>query len=97
MTTAGGTNNAMQPTATTSSPSATTSGIQSVPTTNAVPEFLYQLTKMLTDNNREIIEWSNGKFINVVYAIIHFYSKLLFLNGCLTLHFSPSERTYRSN
>ena len=32
-----------------------------MPTTNTVPEFLYQLTKMLTDNNREIIEWSNGK------------------------------------
>ena len=31
-----------------------------VPSTNTVPEFLYQLTKMLTDNNRDIIEWSNG-------------------------------------
>lgn len=30
--------------------------------TNTVPEFLYQLTKMLTDNNRDIIEWSNCKF-----------------------------------
>merc|ERR1719157_289095 len=28
---------------------------------NTVPEFLYQLTKMLTDNNRDIIEWSNAK------------------------------------
>jgi hypothetical protein len=28
---------------------------------NTVPEFLYQLTKMLTDNNRDIIEWSNCK------------------------------------
>jgi hypothetical protein len=27
---------------------------------NSIPEFLYQLTKMLTDNNRHIIEWSNG-------------------------------------
>jgi len=27
----------------------------------SVPEFLYQLTKMLTDDNRSIIEWSNGK------------------------------------
>lgn len=26
-----------------------------------VPEFLYQLIKMLTDNHREVIEWSNGK------------------------------------
>lgn len=29
--------------------------------TNTVPEFLYQLTKMLTDDNRDIIEWSNAK------------------------------------
>jgi hypothetical protein len=27
----------------------------------SVPEFLYQLTKMLTDDHREIIEWSNAK------------------------------------
>lgn len=26
-----------------------------------IAEFLYQLTKMLTDNNNEIIEWSSGK------------------------------------
>mmetsp|Transcript_8098 Transcript_8098/g.8957 ORF Transcript_8098/g.8957 Transcript_8098/m.8957 type:complete len:633 (-) Transcript_8098:253-2151(-) len=26
-----------------------------------IAEFLYQLTKMLTDNNDEIIEWTNGK------------------------------------
>ena len=32
-------------------------------TANTIPEFLYQLTKMLTDNNREIIEWSDGKFV----------------------------------
>mmetsp|Transcript_17174 Transcript_17174/g.37569 ORF Transcript_17174/g.37569 Transcript_17174/m.37569 type:complete len:513 (-) Transcript_17174:390-1928(-) len=35
--------------------------ITATPNTNTVPEFLYQLTKMLTDNNRDIIEWSNGK------------------------------------
>merc|ERR1712232_1075128 len=28
---------------------------------NTVAEFLYQLTKMLTDDNREVIEWANGK------------------------------------
>jgi hypothetical protein len=29
---------------------------------NSTPEFLYQLTKMLTDHeNKEIIEWSNGR------------------------------------
>lgn len=27
----------------------------------SVPEFLYQLTKMLTDDHRDIIEWSNAK------------------------------------
>lgn len=27
---------------------------------SSVPEFLYQLTKMLTEDNREVIEWSNG-------------------------------------
>jgi hypothetical protein len=30
---------------------------------NSIPEFLYQLTKMLTDDNREIIEWSKGTII----------------------------------
>lgn len=35
--------------------------VSGTPNTNTVPEFLYQLTKMLTDNNRDIIEWSNGK------------------------------------
>jgi hypothetical protein len=30
---------------------------------NTVPEFLYQLTKMLTDDNRDIIEWAKGTFI----------------------------------
>ena len=38
--------------------------------TNTVPEFLYQLTKMLTDNNRDIIEWSNGKFHTIVECSI---------------------------
>ena len=27
---------------------------------SSVPEFLYQLTRMLTDDNKKIIEWSNG-------------------------------------
>jgi hypothetical protein len=27
---------------------------------NSVPEFLYQLTKMLTENNNDVIEWSHG-------------------------------------
>jgi len=30
------------------------------PNSNTVAEFLFQLSKMLTDDNKEIIEWSNG-------------------------------------
>ena len=32
------------------------------------PEFLYQLTKMLTDDNRETIEWCHGKFTTSMTA-----------------------------
>jgi len=41
--------------------------------TNNVPEFLYQLTKMLTENNRGIIEWSEGTFVCVLreFCAIH--------------------------
>ena len=28
---------------------------------NSVPEFLFQLTKMLTEDNREVIEWNHGR------------------------------------
>mmetsp|Transcript_12859 Transcript_12859/g.19692 ORF Transcript_12859/g.19692 Transcript_12859/m.19692 type:complete len:610 (-) Transcript_12859:2461-4290(-) len=42
------------------------SGNQELPGDNSTPhhpiaEFLYQLTKMLTDDNNEIIEWADGK------------------------------------
>lgn len=49
--------------ASSSIPISTSTGVlvAATPNTNTVPEFLYQLTKMLTDNNRDIIEWSNGK------------------------------------
>lgn len=33
---------------------------ESAPNSNTVAEFLFQLSKMLTDDNKEIIEWSNG-------------------------------------
>lgn len=99
MTTAGGTNNvAMQPPPppTSSSTEATNSGVQSVaPTTNAVPEFLYQLTKMLTDNNREIIEWSNGK----LHSCLHLSSLLTLETYFMSDHnlaLVPIY-TYRSN
>ena len=44
--------------------------VPAAPTANTVPEFLYQLTKMLTDNNRDIIEWSNGKCVASPYTIL---------------------------
>mmetsp|Transcript_22701 Transcript_22701/g.33803 ORF Transcript_22701/g.33803 Transcript_22701/m.33803 type:complete len:523 (-) Transcript_22701:560-2128(-) len=37
-----------------------TSGISNIPH-HPITEFLYQLTKMLTDNNRDTIEWCAGK------------------------------------
>lgn len=43
------------------SPSIAVIATSTLPSTNTVPEFLYQLSKMLTDNNRDTIEWSNGK------------------------------------
>lgn len=36
------------------------------PNNNTVAEFLYQLTKMLTEDNRDVIEWVNGKFPQAV-------------------------------
>ena len=36
------------------------SSASSAPNSNTVAEFLFQLSKMLTDDNKEIIEWSNG-------------------------------------
>ena len=35
------------------------------PAPNSVPEFLYQLTKMLTDDNSQYIEWANGKWLTL--------------------------------
>jgi hypothetical protein len=32
-----------------------------ITSSGSIPDFLFQLTKMLTDNNRDIIEWSNGR------------------------------------
>jgi hypothetical protein len=36
---------------------------------NNVPEFLYQLTKMLSDSNREVIEWSHGESKLIVIPV----------------------------
>lgn len=35
--------------------------VSAAPANNTVPEFLYQLTKMLTGGHNDIIEWSNGR------------------------------------
>ena len=64
-----------------------------MPTTNTVPEFLYQLTKMLTDNNRDIIEWSKGEgYRSGGYLISIFRSEL----SLLTQHYDSSFRQNRS-
>mmetsp|Transcript_16457 Transcript_16457/g.27889 ORF Transcript_16457/g.27889 Transcript_16457/m.27889 type:complete len:509 (-) Transcript_16457:60-1586(-) len=42
-------------------PHATVTPASSTNNANTVAEFLYQLTKMLTDDNKEVIEWSNGR------------------------------------
>jgi hypothetical protein len=39
----------------------TDEAVAQIVSNTSVPEFLYQLTKMLTDEHREIIEWSNAK------------------------------------
>jgi hypothetical protein len=36
---------------------------------NSIPEFLYQLTKMLTEDNGRIIEWTNGKHDGFVWVV----------------------------
>ena len=41
--------------------------VASAPANNTVPEFLYQLTKMLTGGHNDIIEWSNGKTCRRLY------------------------------
>jgi hypothetical protein len=38
-----------------------TTASDAAPASSGVAEFLYQLSKMLTDDNREVIEWSNSK------------------------------------
>jgi hypothetical protein len=41
----------------------------SVASSDTVPEFLYQLTKMLSDSNREVIEWSHGESKLIVISV----------------------------
>jgi hypothetical protein len=57
--------------------------------TNTVPEFLYQLTKLLTDDNRDAIEWSHGKFIIIeTFMTRRGLSKFLFQNLSISCLFS---------
>mmetsp|Transcript_6272 Transcript_6272/g.8160 ORF Transcript_6272/g.8160 Transcript_6272/m.8160 type:complete len:495 (-) Transcript_6272:119-1603(-) len=46
---------------TSSAERSSTTAMQPIAMGSQAPEFLYQLTKMLTDNNRETIEWNHGK------------------------------------
>ncbi len=61
-----------------------------VPNNNTVPEFLYQLTKMLTDNNRDIIEWSNGEEFDGTVSIVDYFvlqpSDTSFRSGKIEVH-----------
>ncbi|KAI2513393.1 hypothetical protein MHU86_867 [Fragilaria crotonensis] len=45
----------------TSSTADVTPASDAAPASSGVAEFLYQLSKMLTDDNREVIEWSNSR------------------------------------
>jgi hypothetical protein len=44
---------------------------------NSIPEFLYQLTKMLTEDNGRIIEWTNGKHDGVCVDVAIYVLPLL--------------------
>ncbi len=56
-------NSTMMPIVPQQTPSNTISdeAVAQIVSNTSVPEFLYQLTKMLTDDHRDIIEWSNAK------------------------------------
>jgi hypothetical protein len=45
-----------------SRPAASVPAPAPVSNNNTVAEFIFQLTKMLTDDNKDVIEWSNGNF-----------------------------------
>jgi hypothetical protein len=47
---------------------------------NSVPEFLYQLTKMLTENNNDVIEWSHGTTIQTFCCFIPIHTYDAFTN-----------------
>jgi hypothetical protein len=48
-------------------PSVSVASLPAAPaaSSHSIPEFLFQLTKMLTENNSDVIEWSMGKIKSV--------------------------------
>lgn len=50
--------------------------VQNMPNASTVPEFLYQLTRMLSDNNRDTIEWSHGKHFVFLQTLDPFFLSL---------------------
>jgi hypothetical protein len=52
-------------------------GTIAAPTLNntSVPEFLYQLTKMLTENNNDVIEWSHGMIAQKMFLRINSFDR----------------------
>ena len=60
---------------------------------NTIPEFLYQLTKLLTDDNRDAIEWNYGKTIPFLFNLpkyMSFMSKTHIIMLHIILMHSPS-------
>ena len=62
---------------------------------NTIPEFLYQLTKLLTDDNRDAIEWNYGKTIIVCFTSTTPRNKILTFSYGIPLLMSPSFRPNR--
>lgn len=54
------------------SPAVAPTPAPAAPNNNTVAEFLFQLSKMLTDDNKEIIEWNNGTYF---YLLIRRYAR----------------------
>jgi hypothetical protein len=50
--------------------SSTLVSVVSGTTNTSVPEFLFQLTRMLSDDNREVIEWSNGTHLCLYVSLV---------------------------
>ena len=64
------------------------------PTSTSVPEFLYQLTKMLTENNNDVIEWSHGRSIYCKSAVRKQWCGRILISILHCLFYLSSRRTY---